>query len=706
MKRRIALLMAVLGVALGATQTRAADTPAPGLPLRDVALFSSGVGYFGRAARINGAATVDMSFRAEQINDVLKSLVLFDAAGGVRPVTYTTQESILRRLRAAGLTLDRNITLGGLLRQFQGARVRLETRRGAVEGLIISVSTKSAPVPGKGSTLMPVEVVTVMTAKGLQAVNLEEVTRVRLLDEKLDRELRESLALLATNQDEQRRAVSLHFGGGAAREVRAGYLLETPVWKTTYRLVVGDAKDKTQKPYLQGWAIVENMTDEDWKDVHLSLISGRPVSFIQDLYQPLYVPRPVVAPQVIGSPLPQTYGEALEETKRAMPVLPARKPSNQPVDSMRSLRESGATGPQGPAGVAGDRDEAVNGALGLRYDMSVSAQNMAQSVAAQAAGGERGELFEYSISQPVTLPKQQAALVPIVSEIIEGEKLSIFDANSTVDYALNGFRLKNSTGLHLQGGPLTIFDGGIYAGDAQINNVGPGEDRLISYAVDLALVVKREQPVFRRETISIVARSGVLTITHKQFRDLIYTFHNKSDEPKTVYVQQSIEPDFTLLEPVKPEEKTVNQYRFKVEVPAGQTVTFKVVTVRPVSETIALLNVDFNMLVEYARNAQLSPKLKEALQGMVARRRKITELQAQVTQLDLKIQEIDQDQTRIRNNMQGLNQNSDLYKRYVTKLNAQETELEKLRESRALARDAEAEAQKQLRAFIDTLTTE
>ena len=272
-------------------------------------LFSSGVGYFQRAGSIAGPTAVPLSFRAEQVNDILKSLVLFDPQGAVRPVTYTTRDALSRRLGTAGQALNNTVSLGALLRQFQGARVRLETGGEAVEGRIVSVSVKGLPVKDGG--IVQVDVLNVLTEGGLRALPLEGIGQVKLLDERLDRELRESLELLGSGLDDQRQKVELRFAGAGAREVRAGYLQEMPVWKTSYRLVL-DAKEK---PYLQGWAVVENTTDEDWQAVRLSLVSGRPVSFIQDLYQPLYVPRPVVQAQVIGSPNPQTYGETLEPSE-------------------------------------------------------------------------------------------------------------------------------------------------------------------------------------------------------------------------------------------------------------------------------------------------------------------------------------------------------------------------------------------------------
>ena len=132
-------------------------------------------------------------------------------------------------------------------------------------------------------------------------------------------------------------------------------------------------------------------------------------------------------------------------------------------------------------------------------------------------------------------------MVPIVTETVAGEKLSIYDPSSDASHALNGFRLKNNTGLHLAGGPITVFQGGSYAGDAQITNLQPGEERLLAYAVDLDLVTGQQNPKYRQDTLSVSAKSGVLTITRKQQQERTYTFRNKAAQPKVVLVEQFIQ---------------------------------------------------------------------------------------------------------------------------------------------------------------------
>lgn len=689
----------LVGIALALVTTVGAD---PALPIRNVVMFSSGVGYFQRSGRVDGTATIPLQFRIDQVNDILKSLVILDPAGNVKPVTYTTKDSLGQRLQAVGLQLDGEETLGSVLRHFQGARVRVFMGAETIEGRILSVSIKTIKIPGKEDSVTQQEVLNLMTEGGLRAVPLDQVTQIKLLDERLDAQLRESLALLAGGLDDQKRTVELHFGGNAAREVRAGYLQEMPVWKTSYRLVL-DAK---QKPFLQGWANVENTTDEDWNEVRLSLVSGRPISFIQDLYQPLYIPRPVVAPQVIGSPNPQTYGEALNES-----AAPEAPPTNAPKPSTVLGRQrktdraadmgGAARGPMGPAGIVEGLADSVNGLMVNGPTSDQLARNVAQ-----AQGAERGELFEYAIRQPVTLPKQQAAMVPIIGDTIEGEAVSIYDPDSDATHALNGFRLKNNTGLHLSGGPITVFRDGTYAGDGQINNVQPDETRLISYAVDLDLVVDRKGPNYDQQTVSLSEKNGVLVISRKQRNARLYTFRNKSDRAKSVIVQQTIEPAFNLVEPKEPYEKTPTAYRFKVEVPAKKTVEYHVTTERPLSETVALLDMDINALISYTKNAQASDKLKAALGQVVVLRRKVIDLQTQRSVAENELNAINQEQSRIRQNMGQLDRNSTLYQQYVKKLTDQETRVDQLQTEITRLRAAEVEAQKELRAYVDTVTVE
>lgn len=155
---------------------------------------------------------------------------------------------------------------------------------------------------------MEVDVLNLLTPTGLRSITLDTVAQAKLQDEKLTAELQQALAILAEANRSDKRTVSIRDKGNGERSLRVGYIQETPIWKTSYRLVLNDEG----KPLLQGWAIVENVSEQDWKNVDLTFVSGRPISFVMDLYQPLFVGRPVVVPELFASLSPRTYDQDLE----------------------------------------------------------------------------------------------------------------------------------------------------------------------------------------------------------------------------------------------------------------------------------------------------------------------------------------------------------------------------------------------------------
>ncbi|HCA48613.1 MAG TPA: hypothetical protein DEP45_15055, partial [Armatimonadetes bacterium] len=465
-----------IGVVMMATSAGSAS--AADLPLSHVVLYSSGVGFFQHQGLVHDDETIALSFRAEQINDILKSMVLQDLSGGtIGPVTYAPRDPLDRTLRSFAVDIADEPALGALLSRLRGAEVAITTTSaGEVRGTILGTEWQSKSVD---DNVVEFEVVNVVTAEGLRQVPIWHIQDVQLLDPELSSDLGKALAAIAANRDVSKRGVELHFTGTGARQVSVGYLLETPVWKTTYRLVADEGES-----FLQGWAIVENTTDTDWEAVNLSLVSGRPVSFTQDLYQPIYVDRPDVPVQTqvaarsrlyegdLGMPAEAEAADAMtvgEERMARRLAMPAPSPAAEPM----------------MMGVPGMAAGGFGG--GMMADGLAGA-----GIAAAAAGEEVGEMFHYAINQPITISRQGSAMIPIVNQAVETEKISIYSQSANPKYPMHGLRLKNSTGLSLMGGAITVFDGGAYAGDALVSDLGPGDERLISYAMDTAVEVSPE----------------------------------------------------------------------------------------------------------------------------------------------------------------------------------------------------------------------
>jgi len=324
-------------------------------------------------------------------------------------------------------------------------------------------------------------------------------------------------------------------------------------------------------------------------------------------------------------------------------------------------------------------------------------------VSSMAAAGPVGELFQYAIDQPVTVARQKSAMLPIVNASVEAQKVSIYNESVQRKFPLNGLRLKNTTGLHLMQGPITVFDAGSYAGDARIEDLQPNEDRLVSYALDLKVDVEPLAQGGTNEITSIQIRKGVLAVNHRLLQSKVYTVRNKAAEKRTVIIEHPFRSDWKLIEPPKPVERTPSVYRFQVTVEPGKAEKLTVNEELLSSESVGILSADLNLLLQYSRGRAISSKVKETLEKVVAMRNELADVQRRGAQVNQQINDITQEQTRIRDNMKVLAQNSELYTRYLKKFDEQETQIERLREQLQKLREEETARQKQLEDYLANL---
>jgi archaellum component FlaC len=696
-------------------QEKADAKPAAKLPLSKIVLFSSGVGYFEHQNQVDGTAQVELRFNTKDINDLLKSMVLEDAGGGrIAAVTYGSKDPITKTLKTFAVDLTANPTMADILGQLRGEQVEVEMPD-KITGTIVGLEKRKQKV-GK-EDVIEVDVLNLLTKSGLKSVPLEQLGRIRLLNEKLDGELRQALEVLATGHSTDKKTVTLEFIGEGRRPVRVGYIQESPIWKTSYRLVLKDG----ETPHLQGWAIVENTTEEDWNNVQLALISGRPISFVMDLYEPLYIRRPVVEPELFASLRPQKYDQSLADKERQL-----AEAANKPEEG----RMSGMGGGQGRlqrrapstaiAGIA-PTDEAggvtryfvqpptrpgaagASGVADFTADLDLPFSRGSFSV---AQAGEVGELFQYVIDTPVTLERQKSAMLPIVNGPVEAQKVSIYNPAVQPKHPLSGFKLKNTTPLHLMQGPITVFDGGAYAGDAQIADLPPGSQRLVSYALDLDTEVASESKSEPEQLTSLKFIKGVVEMTRKYRRQVVFTVKNSGDEAKQVLIEYPHDANWALIEPKEPAETTRDMYRFAVTAEPGKPAELAVREEMVATQQVAVTNFDDNAIQVFISNAKISEAVKQAMTEVVRRRQALGALQVEQQQVAQQIAAIAQEQERIRQNMAQLEKNTELYARYVKKFGEQEDQIEKLRARTTELAQQIAQAQQAINEYIANLSVE
>jgi hypothetical protein len=653
------------------------------VPLTNLMLFTSGVGFFQHEGTVEGNARMELTFSADQVNDLLKSLVLRDMDGGsIQSVTYSSRDPITRTLKSFSIDLTTNPTLAALLTQTRGEAVEL-TLSERLTGTIISIERREGQAGAKG--YFAGEYLNLNTQAGIRSIALSEIQGIRFLRKEIQDDLAQALQVLSSSHGIEKKKVVLHFTGSGRRRVRIGYILEAPVWKTSYRLVLGE-KDSH---LLQGWAMVENTSDADWKEVGLALVSGRPITFVMDLYQPLYLQRPEVQLELYESLRPKTYQMAMGEVaaEAGMDEEESYSAKRAEAPAARSLAPSAAKEMA--------RQAPSPSAAGAARDFSVS-----QGVSALAKAGEVGTLFQYAIEKPVSLQRQQSALLPIVNAPIVGERFSIYNESTHPKYPLNAVKLKNSSGMHLMQGPITVFDGGTYAGDAQITDLPTGGDQIISYAMDLDTEIEPLVGPTPETLVSVRVSRGIFVYTNKQSRERIYNMKNRGTRSRTVLVEHPFQPEWTLVAPKEPAERARTVYRFAVPVAAGKSTKLSVVEERTIEQSVAVTSMQSGTIDFYVKSQVVSRSVRDALTKLLVLKQKLADTTDQRNRVEARVRDISADQDRIRANMDRLSQSSELYKKYVKTLTDQEEEIAKLRDQTAVLRDQEASQKKDVETYI------
>jgi hypothetical protein len=657
------------------------------VPVKKVVLFSSGVGYFEHAGAVRGNGTTELRFKTSQINDILKSIVLQDQDGGrVGAISYPSQDPLAKTLRSFQVDITQNPSLADLLNQLRGARVTIAAQAERHSGTILGVESR---VKGgdKGETIVPV--LNLLTGAMIRSIELPSISNLSLDDPQLQEELTRALSALVQARDQDKKPVTINFTGSGDRRVRIGYVVETPVWKTSYRLLLDD---KSAHGRIQGWAIVENQTESDWNDVALSLVSGRPISFTMDLYQPLYATRPVVAQEMYASLRPQLYEDGIRDSIR-----------------LRGLSGGVPGSAQGQAGRQGQAAGGRGSAMALQEVVVTSAtsgpMDMTSSVAAMAAASKMGELFQYTVPD-VTLARQKSAMLPIITDSVELERMSIYNASVLATRPLNGVRIKNTTGKHLLQGPVTVLDGAGYAGDSRIDNLPPGQERLLSYGIDLDVLVDNTKNRDWASVLTAKIERGILRIQRKLVHSIDYVAENKSTKDRTLVIEHPMRQGWKLVDSPKPLETTPTLYRFKNAAPAKTATTLTVKEELVSYDGVAIANVDAQQLLVYSRTTEIPKPVRDALARAAELKQAVTVAEGQMTVRSQQISEITAEQNRIRENMKTVAPSTQYYERLLAKLNEQESSIERLQKERdtfASQRDA---ARRQLDDYLRDLVLE
>ena len=631
----------------------------PDSPLRRVVLYKHGVGWFERESTVSGSESLVLRFRQSEVSDVMKSLTVLDLDGGIiSAVSCDSAKSPEKLLSEIAFSFPEEDTLAGLLPQLRGAEIRI--REGAsgpvVAGVLLGADRVQIVV--RDATVNQLRG-SLLDATGTIHTFDVQSAGIEIVDGALRAELGLYLRTLISARRTDLRNMTFFAEGEGERRLSISYVIEAPVWKATYRVLLHDDADAM----IQGWAIVDNTTDEDWDKIALSLVAGLPVAFTHDLATPRYIRRPVVAVRETTGVLPP-IAEAGVFLGDADDIQPAFEKYESSQDESQSA--------------GGGRMRAKMAAPATMVMRSRSAPS---SAPVQTREREVGDLFAYDIDHPVTIRRNQSGMVPIVLKSFAGKSVLLYNRASREQNPMRCVEFKNSTGLTLEGGPLTVHEAGTYAGEAMLDTIKPDEERLLAYAVELSVRAVVESEDTEGDVSRVYIANGYVHIDRHQIRSTHYKLTNNGKKPSVLLIDHpkvgGWHPDgFT------PVTETENYYRLRYDLAAGVSRAIDVRLRTVGTQTRQLSALTGSMIEHYQQNRWFDEKAIAELTELLRMQNEVRAIQKQRESLEKEEKAIFKDQQRIRENLGSLAEvgnETTLRNRLLRMLNDQEDRLAAIR---------------------------
>ena len=649
------------------------------LALKRVMLSSGGMGYFEYEAAVDGDATLKLTVSLQQVDDVLKSLVVYDDKGGVGGLSLPGREPLAQAFKDLPFDQDSLGSPSQLLATLKGAQITVGGSR-AITGRIVSVQEETVALGNDKGTTTRTRV-TLFTGLGLQQFILEDAENLQFADAALRDKVAQALVAIQGNRAKDARTIELSTRGTGKRVVRVAYIVEAPVWKASYRLTLG-ADPAAPRSALQGWATIENLSGQDWKDVELTLVSGRPVAFRQALYNAYYVTRPEVPVEVAGHLVPGVDRggvEADQRRKASAPLMPAPAPYR--AQQERSMSPAAAPPPPPPVAAAAEQIEASDAATQV--------------------------VFKFP--RAVSVDNGRTLSIPIIDRQVPALRMALYQADAAARNPLAAIRLTNDGESGLPPGLITLYErdkaGSVaYVGDARLSGFPVGETRLLAYALDEKITIERDVAQTDRLATGTIS-GGVLKLSRIARQTAVYRVRGPAKEPRQLIVVQRRLPGWTLTKPdAKGIDISEGNYRIPFTLPGGdQTQTLEVVQEQTQQQELRLVDGAADQIRVYAHAREFDSKTRDALAKVLQLQQSVAEAQRKGTQVDAERQAIVQEQARLRENLARVPANSDLQRRYLATLDKQESDLEALAKRKVEAEKSVETARDALRTYVAQL---
>lgn len=609
-------------------------------PIKTVTLSSGGLAEIVREAKVGSDNSISIEVPLNQVDDLLKSLVLRDEAGGVKSLTLNGPNPLEETFQNLPFKPDDLTSLPSLLNSIKGTKVKLDGK--SETATILGVTTIKLANEEERSVL------SLLWPDGSLSSVPVIGSKISIADPEMQAKIQRAMDVIGNGSTDATRKINIGLAGQGDRAVDLSYVVAAPIWKTSYRLVKGvDGKAR-----LQAWAIFENASGEDWNNISVTLSSGKPVTLKQQLHQRHWKDRAEVKVDTSSVVLESPFaGRTLSDAAETMESL-AAAPMAMARGNLAPVRQEKA------------------------YDMA--------SIAQEAQTSEGDVTSSFAIPNKLTVKNGETVSVPLIEEGVKAEMVSQYLAERGGEHPVAAALLENDSEISLPQGILTVYDDQMgYVGDAKIDNFPKGETQAVSFAVDQKVSISTDMEPKSRVTM-IKVLNGMISVTHSNETKTIYTIKGAADADRVVLIEQAHQPGSKFWSDHAIDAANQRD-RMKITVPAGETKKVEALVSSDYEENIELAHIDPSMIEMFVGNS-VDPETRTKLEALAQARSQQMEAQRALEDIEQSYNEVMQVQQNTRENLQSVPP-GDMQQRYLNQLSASEDALEDLREKRKEAHE-------------------
>ena len=651
------------------------------ISVKKVIIFKHGVSYYILEGSVKGKDTLELEFKNDEMDDVLKSLFVLDTSekGYISSISYDAALETSQLLKSVMLNIPDRGSFSSLITQIKGAKVKLAVTGGkTVSGTILGIEEFEKLI--KDEKIAEKRLILFQDDEVISKIKFTEIKSLDILNEDIKKDLKFFLDTVISGKKKDAKKIKINCESGGNDEVEriifVYFIRESPIWKTSYRLIMSKEQALEEKCLLSGWSLIENTTNQDWENIELSLVAGMPVSFKYEFYQPIFIQRPVIRPpRVLGvKPTEIEEGFEMEKFRDYEMAEMAAKPMAMRKKAKMSRIGGPPPAPRGAIGYGGIQSVMTDDAL---LD-KVKSQTKIQTK-------DLGELFEYNISNLVTIKRKQSALVPILTESIKARRVLLYNKNEYDRNPNACLEITNNTNLILERGPVTIIYDDNLAGEAIIPFLNKEDTRLLNYAVEQAVTITHEQKSESLSVHKVTFGSGYSYEYYYTNQMTTYKIKNKTNEEKELYLDHPKTHGYKFVEKPNNPEETPNYWRFKLKLKPKDAINFKLKEQREDYSSNYLWKWSKDDILKrvgfYIKHKFIDEKLEAKLKEIAEFLQTLNDKRNKRENLDQERDLMTDEQSRLRENISVLGDDSQsisLKERYVKKLNDQETRFEKI----------------------------